>query len=80
MTISWARKRARFAQRFENRNEVAGRRAYLVHGLDDVVQARAGLEHEHPGLPLIDVDVGLADDDGVASGRTRSVGSRAPSR
>ena len=33
---------ARFAQRFQNRDEVAGRSADLVHGLDDVVQVVPG--------------------------------------
>jgi hypothetical protein len=45
-----------FAQRLEYRHQIARRRTDLVNGLDDVVQARARLEHEHPAVALIDVD------------------------
>src|SRR6188768_1137525 len=54
--------RACFPQRFENRDEVARCGPDAINGLDDVVQARAGLEQKHSTLSLIHVDVRLRND------------------
>src|SRR5262245_7809177 len=54
--------RARFAQGFEDRHEVARRGAHLIYCLDDLVERGAGLEHEHPSVAFVNVDVGLAHD------------------
>src|SRR4051812_22953809 len=48
--------RARFAQGLEDRYEVAGCGAHLIHGVDDRVERGAGLEHEHPAVALLHVD------------------------
>src|SRR4051812_9378288 len=52
--------RAGLAQSLEDRDEVAGRGANFVDGLDDLVERRAGLEHEHSMVAwLVDADVRL---------------------
>src|SRR5688500_1652164 len=54
-------------ERFENRDEVAGRRADLVHGAHDVVEVHARVEHEHARLGLFHGDRALGHDDGVTA-------------
>ena len=56
MTMSSARSAPDFLQRFENRDQVAGRGAHLVDRAHDVVEIDAGVEHEHARRRLLDLD------------------------
>src|SRR5580658_5191189 len=58
--------RAGFLQGLEDRHQVTGGGAHLVHRAHDLIEIDAGLEDEHAGVRLLHVDVALGYDHSLA--------------
>ena len=74
ITMSSARSAPASLERLEDRHEVARRGADLVHGPHDLVEADAGVEHEHAAGALLDVDVRCAATTTVSPLRANAFG------